>query len=100
MTLATREAQAFLTINGIQTLSDGCSTLLAHLDDMADMGITAVRISPQWQDTAAVVQAFHQVLHGVQQPEDVLPQLASVAPGKLIDGYWRGTAGIQAMGEA
>lgn len=100
MTLATREAQAFLTINGIQTLSDGCSTLLAHLDDMADMGITALRISPQWQDTAAVVQAFHQVLHGVQQPEDVLPQLASVAPGKLIDGYWRGTAGIQAMGEA
>lgn len=94
LTLATRDAQDFLTINGIQTMSAGCTALLPHLAQMQAMGVHSVRLSPQWQHTAEVVQAFSRVLSGAGQAETELAQLAALAPGPLVDGYWRGQAGM------
>lgn len=96
LTLATRDAQAFLTINGIQTLSAGCMALLPHLAQLRAMGVHGLRISPQWQHTGAVVQQFRDVLDGAGL-EEALPQLAALAPGPLVDGYWRGQAGMAAV---
>lgn len=99
LVLATREAKGFLTLNGIQTMSEGCEALLPHLADMETMGVDAVRISPQWQHTAEVVQAFRRVIAGDKSAQDALVDIAPCAPGPLVDGYWRGVAGMAQLGE-
>ncbi|WP_024304157.1 U32 family peptidase [Pseudogulbenkiania sp. MAI-1] len=92
LTLATREGQDFLTINGIQTMSAGCQSLLAHLPAMAAAGVNAVRISPQSVHTADVVQAFRAVIDGQASARPAPAGLAN--DGTLVDGYWLGQPGI------
>lgn len=99
LTLATREHQGFLTINGIQTMSHGCEALLPHLEEIGRLGVSAVRISPQWQNTGEIVQAFHQVIHGQETPAAALQRIAPHATGPLVDGYWRGLSGMVPLGE-
>lgn len=99
LTLTTRDAQDFLTINGIQTMSAGCTALLPHLAQMQAMGVHSVRISPQWQHTAEVVQLHRRVLDGALPASEALAQLAELAPGALVDGYWRGEAGMAELKE-
>ncbi|CAM5194919.1 U32 family peptidase [Oligella ureolytica] len=45
--MLTREGHPFLTINGIQTMSHGCQSLLVHHEDMAKLGVNMLRLSPQ-----------------------------------------------------
>lgn len=97
--LDTREGQPFLAINGIQTMSDGCHALLPRLEELHAAGADRVRISPQAQGTEAVVQAFRQRLDGQDGSGSLLDGLRAQAPGELVDGYWRGQAGIQALEE-
>lgn len=97
--LNTREQQAFLTINGIQTMSDGCQSLLPHLADMHALGVTALRISPQWQHTAHLVAAHQLAIQALADGQTLTADLTPYADSRLVDGYWRGTAGINATGE-
>ncbi|MGL6071452.1 U32 family peptidase, partial [Craterilacuibacter sp.] len=97
--LATRDAQGFLTINGTQTLSDGCHALLPHLAEMDAMGVTAVRVSPQSAHTAEVVTAFRAVIDGSATASDAMATLQDKHQGSAVDGYWRGAAGIMNLGE-
>ncbi|PXX49558.1 MULTISPECIES: U32 family peptidase [Aquitalea] len=97
--LNTREQQAFLTINGIQTMSDGCHSLLPHLAAIAAMGVQALRISPQWQHTAQVIAGYQQAIQALHSPLHTDIDLAPYADSRLVDGYWRGEAGIAALGE-
>ncbi|QEL57654.1 U32 family peptidase [Chromobacterium paludis] len=97
MRLATREGQPFLALNGIQTLSDGCHSLLPHLRELQAIGARRIRVSPQFQGTAQVVEACAQLLQTPERQDELLARLAPQAPGALVDGYWRGAAGIQAL---
>ncbi|BBF87020.1 putative protease [Aquitalea magnusonii] len=97
--LNTREQQAFLTINGIQTMSDGCHSLLPHLPDICAMGINALRISPQWQHTAQIVLGYRQAIDAIASRNAAEVDLSPYSDSLLVDGYWRGTAGIAAIGE-
>jgi len=89
MTLKTREGQAFLCINGIQTMSAQSYNLLAEVPTMRELGIDILRISPQPAYTADIVAAFDAARNG-------RPATASAAwnPEGLVDGYWFGDAGI------
>jgi collagenase-like PrtC family protease len=64
MLVNTREAQAFLTLNGIQTLSAQTSSLLAQMPELMAQGIDAVRISPQSAHTFDIVDAFDRARKG------------------------------------
>jgi collagenase-like PrtC family protease len=86
--LSTREGEPFLNLNGIQTMSARTSSLLGHLDQLREMGVEAVRISPQPVHTAAIVDAFHTAIQGGQVSAD-----SAWAPIGFADGYWRGLAG-------
>lgn len=99
LTLTTREGQDFLTINGIQTMSAACHSLLAHLDEVAAMGIDAVRVSPQAQGMPEVLAAFAATLAGSADSEALLAAAAAATGNTLVDGYWRGEAGIIPAGE-
>lgn len=94
--LSTREGKGFLTVNGIQTLSDGCHALLPHLADITAIGVSAVRVSPQAAGTGDVVAAFRQAIAGAAVDTDSLPRPDGAC---LVDGYWRGEAGINPIGE-
>ncbi len=92
LTLRTRENEAFLAINGIQTQSAQTHSLLSELEDIKSLGVDLVRISPQSRHTMKIIQAFHQVLNGERIDSNSLDKLMPVGP---CDGYWHGVAGMQ-----
>ena len=62
MTLRTLEGKPFLTVNGIQTLSYECLSLVGELADLAAMGISRFRLSPQACDMVAVASVYRALL--------------------------------------
>lgn len=90
MTMATREGQGFLRINGIQTQSAACHTLWHDLEEAKTLGAAALRISPQAEHTADIVRAFAARLAGRPAPD-----IAQWQPEGLANGYWHGQAGIE-----
>ncbi|MDQ5905894.1 MAG: O2-independent ubiquinone biosynthesis protein UbiV [Pseudomonadota bacterium] len=100
MTLKTREGQAFLCINGIQTMSAQSYNLLGEVATMREMGIDIIRVSPQPKYTTEIVAAFDAARRG-----ELTSAAASTNPAwnseGLVDGYWFGDAGIvQRNGQA
>ena len=95
LTLKTRDGQAFLALNGIQTMSAQSYNLLAEVGDMQKMGIDILRISPQPKYTAEIVAAFDAARNG--KPAQAR---AEWNPDGLVDGYWFGDAGIAARHQA
>ena len=88
MLVNTREAQAFLTLNGIQTLSAQTNSLLAQMPELMAKGIDAVRISPQAAHTFEVIEAFDRARKGEPVVDNPL-----WAPTGLVNGFWFGRAG-------
>ncbi|WP_434778665.1 U32 family peptidase [Neisseria sp. Ec49-e6-T10] len=100
LTVYTREEQAFLTINGIQTMSAGCQCLLFYSQQMKDMGVEMLRLSPQLEHMSDIIQLHFDYINGLINRENILEQLHSLSHHTLVDGYWKGMAGISSIGEA
>ncbi len=99
MTMNTREGQPFLTVNGIQTMSYGCQSLLAHHQDAAAIGIGMLRLSPQLTDMPRIIELHRAVLDGQTDSATALDELKRLATGTLVDGYWHGQPGIETLKE-
>jgi collagenase-like PrtC family protease len=95
LTLSTREGQAFLTLNGIQTQSAQTYNLLPELAELRELKVDVLRISPQAQGTEAVVQAFAACLRGERDPVEAGRALNARLPYGPCDGYWQGQAGLR-----
>ena len=91
MTLKTREGQAFLAINGIQTMSAQTYNLLSEVPVMREMGIDILRLSPQPEHMPDIIAAFDAARRG----DSVAPDMREWAPNGMVDGYWFGKAGIE-----
>src|SRR5690606_33702067 len=98
--LETKESQPFLTINGIQTQSALVYTLIHELDDLRELGVDVLRLSPQSQHMAHVVAAFRQVLDGLEQPSEAHARLMPLMPAGPCNGYWYGRAGLDMVPQA
>lgn len=94
ITVNTREGQSFLTINGIQTMSADCYTLLQHYEEITNLGIKLFRLSPQHQHMTDIIQIHHAVINNQLNITEALTQLAAFSEHGLVDGYWLGQAGI------
>lgn len=90
--LRTQEGEPFLTINGIQTQSGRVYDLLPQWQDMQELGVNILRISPQPTGTAERVQALHAAIHQGQP----LPAVDPLA----CNGYWFGQPGMDYRAEA
>ena len=99
MPMLTREGHPFLTINGIQTMSHGCQSLLVHHEDMAKLGVNMLRLSPQLTDMPRIIDIHRQVLDGLLSSQDALSELKTLSYGELVDGYWHGQPGIEVIKE-
>lgn len=101
LTLSTREGQAFLALNGIQTQSAQTCNLLPELTALRELNVDVLRISPQAEGTRAVVDAFAASLRGERDPVVAARALNAALPYGACDGYWHGQPGFrQATAEA
>ncbi len=92
--MQTREAQDFLTINGIQTQSANVHTLIHELGELVGLGVDVIRLSPQSQYTEDVVCGFKAVLEGSEPAAAVHARLEPRMPAAPCNGYWYGRPGL------
>jgi len=95
VTLKTREGQSFLALNGTQTQSASIHNLIGEIDDMRQLGVDVVRISPQPEHTGEVVAAFKAAIDRVMSSNEARAVLAPLLFDAPCDGYWHGQSGIE-----
>ena len=95
MPLLTREDQPFLAFNGIQTQSARTCNLIGELDELPQLGVDVLRISPQSANTLEVVKLFRQRLDRSITADLAARQMESLMPGEACNGYWHGQPGFE-----
>lgn len=95
LTLSTREDQAFLALNGIQTQSAQTCNLLPELAELRELNVDVLRISPQAENTEAVIETFAACLCGEREPLEAARALNVKLPYGACDGYWQGQPGLR-----
>jgi collagenase-like PrtC family protease len=91
----TLDGQAFLTINGVQTMSRHCQVLLGDLPMLAGAGVTHLRLTPQDCDMVAVAALYAAVRDGAMATDEALVRLRAVYPGAAFaNGFLHGAAGM------
>lgn len=98
--LKTREHEGFLVLNGTQTQSAKVYNLVGALDDMHNLGVDVVRLSPQSQNMAEVVAVFDAARKRSLQPQDALARLQPLMPAEGCNGYWYGKPGLDQVAAA
>ena len=84
----------FLVLNGTQTQSARVYNLVDALDDMQNLGVGVVRLSPQSQDMAEVIGVFDAARKHTLSPQDALARLQPLMPDRGCNGYWHGQPGL------
>ncbi|MGF1644699.1 MAG: U32 family peptidase [Thiotrichales bacterium] len=91
LSLATREGEPFLAMNGIQTQSGKVHSLAHRVSELVAMRVGLLRLSPQSRDMGAVVEYFRAALAGAENAPETL---SALLPAPICDGYWTGAAGL------
>lgn len=100
MDVATVEGQAFLAVNGLQTLSHGCQLVDVPVETLTAAGISALRLSPHTLDMVAVAEAFRRYADGHIAADELARRVEALGPpGPLVSGYLHGAAGARAVSE-
>ena len=93
--LNTREGRPFLVLNGIQTQSAQTYNLIRELDELSQLGVDVLRISPQSENTLEIVDLFHQCLIRSISADPAARQMENLMPGRACNGYWHGKPGLE-----
>lgn len=93
--LCSQNGQPFLIINGIQTRSAAVQNLIGQVDELAGAGVDIVRIVPQPDGSADIVEVFRLFVDGRLALQEARQRLAPYAAGEFCNGYWNGGAGKQ-----
>ncbi|MGL1833994.1 U32 family peptidase [Rhodocyclaceae bacterium SMB388] len=94
LVLRTREGEPFLTLNGVQTQSARVHNLLGDLDE-ACRHAQVLRISPQGNDTARIVELFDAVRHRRTTPQQAFAASAQWSVDQACNGFWHGRPGLE-----
>ncbi len=92
--LNTREGRPFLVLNGIQTQSAQTYNLIRELDELSQLGVDVLRISPQSEHTLEIVDLFRQCLARAIGADPAARQMENLMPGRACNGYWHGKPGL------
>jgi collagenase-like PrtC family protease len=88
--------KAFLSVNGIQTLSHNAVSLLGDAPDLVECGVSAFRLSPHSVDMVKVAGMFRSVLDGKSNPDEATEELAGLCPDlPLSNGFIHGVEGMR-----
>ena len=92
-TVETLDGRSFLTVNGVQTLGHAHTTVAGQVEALAAAGVSAIRLSPQTGDFAALT-GFYADLLAAPRP-DAQEALRRLMPGAdLARGFLDGRAGV------
>jgi collagenase-like PrtC family protease len=100
MTLRTVDREPLFTVNGTSILSAQTYTLMEFVEDLREIGVAALRISPQYKDTARVVDVWRRRLDGGVGGEEGLRELAESSPLGFCNGWYLGKAGKESIDAA
>lgn len=93
-TVHTLDGEAFLAINGTQTLSQTCLNLAGEIPGLLAAGIRHFRLSPQNLDMVAVARAFRAVAEQRLEPAAAATDLATLAGDlRFSNGFIHGREG-------
>lgn len=94
--MQTREDEAFLVLNGIQTQSAHTHNLLPELAQLRSRRVDILRISPQPEHMREIIEVFHHSIHNHNDHSghNDHQALAHFAPQGLCNGYWHGQPGM------
>lgn len=96
MVVHTLEGRAFLTINGIQTMSYTCLNLAGELDELSASGISRFRISPQSTGTLSVTETFLDVVNKKVSAAEATATLHECGIGvPFSNGFYHQQAGFE-----
>ncbi|WP_259782419.1 ubiquinone anaerobic biosynthesis protein UbiV [Aestuariispira ectoiniformans] len=99
MDLDTLDGEAFLAVNGIQTMSYTYANLIGDLDSLAGAGVSHFRLSPHSCDMVAVAQTFRDYMDGRAELGDAYERLEDLCPEAVFsNGYLYGREGYLAEG--
>lgn len=94
LVVKTLDQQAFLALNGVQTMSFTCQALLGDLHELTDAGISSFRLSPQDCNMALVATIYRSVIDGKVPAAEALERLSIVYPDvPFSNGFNRGREG-------
>lgn len=93
--LETKESEAFLTINGIQTQSALVYTLINEIDQLRTLGVDVLRLSPQSEHMASIVENFKAVIDGTKLAIDAHNEIVPLMPAGPCNGYWYSKPGLE-----
>jgi collagenase-like PrtC family protease len=97
----TLEGQRFLTVNGVQTLSQAYACMADHAVALRDMGISALRLQPQSVGFDALCADYAQLLAGDLSAQALVEKLGVAHPNmKFCDGFGRDSAGATWRGKS
>lgn len=92
----TADDQAFLAINGVQTLSNQTQAACPSPEELAGHNIRRVRLSPHSCDMVTVAKIYRDLLDGREEAEGSRFLLSCLElPGRMVDGFLRGNPGCQ-----
>ena len=94
MSVETLDHEPFLAVNGLQTLSHRCASLIEDIPALCGVGAASLRLSPQHCDMVAVARVFREVSDGRMEAgagRETLAVLFPVAP--FSNGFLHGRAG-------
>ncbi|MFC0591504.1 U32 family peptidase [Ottowia pentelensis] len=92
--LQTREKEAFLVINGIQTQSARVHNLIQDIPSLRAAGVEILRLSPQSRHMAQVIAAFDSARRMGQAEPEALQAMRPFMPDAPCNGYWHGKPGL------
>lgn len=92
--LQTREGEAFLVLNGIQTQSARVHNLIQDIPSLRALGVDVLRLSPQSQHMAELIAAFDAARHATAPAPDALERMRPLMPDAPCNGYWHGRPGL------
>lgn len=95
MTLRTRESEAFLVLNGTQTQSARVFNLVGEMESLRALGVEVLRLSPQAEHMADVVQLFDAARQRSLEPAEAWRQMQPFMPDLPCNGYWHGRPGLE-----
>ena len=97
----TLDGQAFLTVNGVQTLGHAHMTVARQIGDLGDAGVSAIRLSPQIGDFGAVIATYDALAQARISGTTGLSRLATLMPGAVMaDGFLDARPGAREAGQA
>jgi len=95
LVLKTREGESFLTLNGTQTQSAKVYNLLLELPGLRSAGVDVLRINPQLEHSADLIELFCRCREGLMTPQAAWEASRSHLPGGPCNGFWHGRPGLE-----